>query len=273
MANLNYYKYKIKQLTLTEILIGLNVFMFLLTQIIDFTIGDGLLRLGSKVNALIGLGEYWRLLTAMFLHADVMHLIFNMMALFILGKDIERFFGKHKFLAIYFISGLIGSGASYLLVDGVSVGASGAIFGLMGANLFLYKLNPLVYKRIYGSDLLILIGINLVIGLVRPNIDMAGHVGGLIGGFVAASALGLSHEKIRATKHLIYQMLVILLFISPIAMGTLKVQSDPDLYITGAAYYYSENKEERALKIVEKGLKKYPTQEDLLYMKALLNQE
>ena len=137
MANLNYYKQRIKRLTLTEILISINVAMFILTQIVDMATGDGLLRLGAKVNALIGLGEYWRLLSAMFLHADLMHLIFNMMALYILGKDIERFFGKKKFLAIYFLSGLVGSAASYLLVENISVGASGAIFGLMGANLFL----------------------------------------------------------------------------------------------------------------------------------------
>ncbi len=273
MANLNYYKQKIKQLTLTEILIGVNVIMYLLTQLLNITVGNGLLILGSKVNALIGLGEFWRLLTAMFLHADFMHLIFNMMALFILGKDIERFFGKYKFLAIYFISGLVGSGASYLFVDAVSVGASGAIFGLMGANLFLYKLNPLVYKRIYGSDLLILIGINLLIGLVRPNIDMAGHIGGLIGGFVAASALGLSFEKIRVAKRAIYQILAIALLIVPIVLGTIKIQSNPELFISGAAYYYSENRESHALKIVERGLKKYPDQEDLLYMKSLLDQE
>ncbi len=273
MANLNYYKQRIKRLTLTEILIGINVIMFILTQIVDMATGDGLLRLGAKVNALIGLGEYWRLLSAMFLHADLMHLIFNMMALYILGKDIERFFGKKKFLAIYFISGLVGSAASYLLVDNVSVGASGAIFGLMGANLFLYKLNPLVYKRIYGSDLLILIGINLVLGLIRPNIDMAGHVGGLIAGFITASAVGLSYEKVMQAKKIIYQVLVGILLVGLIVAGTLKVQSKPDLFISGAYYYYSEGRTERALEVIDKGLLKYPDQTDLLYMKSAINQD
>jgi len=271
MANLNYYKQRIKRLTLTEILIGMNVGMFLLTQIVDMTIGDGLLRLGAKVNALIGLGEYWRLLTAMFLHADVMHIIFNMMALYILGKDIERFFGKKKFLVIYFISGLVGSAASYFLIDNVSVGASGAIFGLMGANLFLYKLNPLVYKRIYGSDLLILIGINLVIGLVRPNIDMAGHIGGLIAGFITASGVGLSYEKVLQVKKIIYQALAGLLLMGLILAGTLKVQSTPDLFVSGAYYYYTEGRTERALNVIEKGLIKYPEQTDLLYMKSVID--
>ncbi len=273
MANLNYYKQRIKRLTLTELLIGINVVMFALTQIVDMATGDGLLRLGAKVNALIGLGEYWRLLSAMFLHADLMHLIFNMMALFILGKDIERFFGKKKFLAIYFISGLVGSAASYLLIDSVSVGASGAIFGLMGANLFLYKLNPLVYKRIYGSDLLILIGINLVLGLISPNIDMAGHIGGLIAGFITASAVGLSYEKVFQAKKVIYQMLIVVLLIAPVVVGTIKVQSKADLFISGAYYYYKEGRIERALNVIDKGLEKYPDQTDLINMKSIISKK
>lgn len=273
MANINYYKQKIKQLTLTQILIGANILMFILTQLIDMTSGNGLLVLGAKVNALIGLGEYWRLLSAMFLHSDIMHLVFNMMALYILGRDIERFFGKKKFLAIYFISGLVGTAASFLLIDGTSVGASGAIFGLMGANLFLYKLNPLVYKRIYGYDILILIGINVLLGLVRPNIDMAGHIGGLIGGFVVASAVGLSHEKVIQAKRAIYQMIAVALLITPILWGTIKIQSNPDLYISGAYYYYTEGNLNRSLDIVEKGLKKYPDQQDLINIKSVLEQD
>ena len=273
MANLNYYKQRIKQLTLTQILIGLNVGMFLLTQLLDVTMGGALIKLGAKVNALIGLGEFWRLLTAMFLHADFMHLIFNMMALYILGRDIERFFGKGKFLAIYFISGLVGSGASYWLVENVSVGASGAIFGLMGANLFLYKLNPLVYKRIYGSDLLILIGVNLVLGLIRPNIDMAGHIGGLIGGFVTASAVGLSYEKIWMPKRFLYQGLTLLVLILPIVFGTVKIQSDSNLFASGAYYYYNEGQYEKAFKVLEKGLQKHPTDSNLIYLDELLNRE
>lgn len=273
MANFNYYKQKIKHLTLTEILIGLNVVMFILTQLIDMTVGSGLLRLGAKVNALIGLGEFWRLLTAMFLHADLMHLIFNMMALYILGRDIERFFGKSKFLVIYFVSGLIGSAASFVFVDSVSVGASGAIFGLMGANLYLYKLNPLVYKRIYGSDLLILIGINLVLGFIRPNIDMAGHLGGLVGGFVVASAIRLSYEKWWSPKRTLYYLLTIILLVVPVFWGTQSVRSNPELFISGAYYYFSEGRIEKSLDVIEEGLKKYPDQNDLLYMKSIFSQE
>jgi len=275
MANLNYYKHKLKHLSYTEWLIGINVFMFLLTQIINFTHGNGLLILGSKVNALIGLGEFWRLFTAMFLHADFLHLMFNMMALYIIGRDIERFYGKSKFLIIYFVSGLIGSGASFLLSDANSVGASGAIFGLMGANLFLYKTNPIVYKKLFGTDLIFLIGINLLIGLVRPNIDMAGHVGGLIGGFFLAYSVGFKHEKITHLKRIPFQIIAALLLIVPIVMGTLKVQSDPEIFIAGAAYYYDEGNgnTDKAIRTLEKGIKKYPDNSNYKVIIDLLKQD
>lgn len=272
MANLNYYKSKIKNLTLTEWLIGINLIMFALTQIVNITFGNGLLRLGAKVNFLIGLGEYWRLLTSMFLHADVMHLIFNMLALYILGRDIERFFGRTKFLLIYFISGLIGSSFSYLIVSNVSVGASGAIFGLMGANLFLYKINPTVYKRIYGTDFLVLIGINLVLGLIRPNIDMAGHIGGLIGGFVTAFAFGLSHEKALIPKRIPFQVLAVLILAVPISIASYTHLKSPESYASAAYYHYSVDHIKTANKYIDRGIDKFPEIRDLVLIKNSINQ-
>ena len=254
-------------------LIGINVIMFLLTQLVDVTFGYGLLRLGGKVNSLIGLGEFWRLFSAMFLHSDWMHLLFNMMALFILGKDIERFFGKKKFLGIYFIAGLMGSAASYLFIPNVSVGASGAIFGLMGANLFLYKLNPLVYKRLYGTDILLLIGVNLVIGFLRPNIDMAGHLGGLVGGFLTASALGLNHEKMLVPKRLIFQISTLVIAIGMMVAGTVLQYRDADVYNEGASYKYTLGNLKGAQRIIEKGLKQYPNDENLNLFQLFIESE
>jgi rhomboid protease GluP len=272
MANFNYYKSKLRNLTLTEWLIGINLIMFALTQILNITVGNGLLRLGAKVNFLIGLGEYWRLLTSMFLHADLMHLIFNMLALYILGRDIERFFGKTKFLLIYFGSGLIGSAFSYLIVSNVSVGASGAIFGLMGANLFLYKINPTVYKRIYGSDFLILIGINLVLGIIRPNIDMAGHIGGLIGGFIIAFSLGLSYEKALTPKRVPFQVITILMLLVPISIASYTHLKSPESYASAAYYHYSINNRDTANKYIDRGIDKFPEIPDLILIKNSINQ-
>lgn len=276
MANLNYYKSKIKRFTLTDWLIAANLVMFLLTELIDFFFTryistSALILLSAKVNALIALGEYWRLLSAMFLHANFLHVTFNMLALHIIGRDIERFYGKKKFLAIYFISGLVGSGFSYLFISGVSVGASGAIFGLMGANLYLYKVNPNVYKRIYGTDFIMLIGINLLIGFIGPNIDIAGHIGGLIAGFTTAWALGLTHESSTDVKRIPFQAITLLLLIIPIVFGTLNQTSTPNLYLSGAYYYYSTGNETKALATVDKGLKKFPDNTDLQSLQSQLN--
>lgn len=257
MGNINYYKIKIKQLTLTEWLIGINLFGFALTQVVNIIWGNGLFRLGAKVNLLVAFGEFWRLLTAMFLHADLLHLIFNMLILYLLGRDIERFYGKAKFIIIYFLAGLVGSGASYVFTQATSVGASGAIFGLMGANLYLYKINPTVYKRLYGTDLMLLVGINIFIGFVRPNIDMAGHIGGLIAGFVCASALGLSFEKLFPLKRLPLQVLAVVMLILPLVFGTYQIRSKPESYGAAYQYYRSIGREAKAEKILIQATDKF----------------
>lgn len=271
MANLNYYIRKIKTATLTEILIGINIIMFLLTTLIDFTGGDAWILLGAKINVLIGMGQVWRLLTAMFLHAGIMHLIFNMMALYILGRDIERFYGPRKYLFIYFISGLVGSAFSFLLVPNTSVGASGAIFGLFGANLYLYFVNPQAYKRIFGTDFLILIGINLVISFVRPNIDVVGHIAGLITGFIAAFGVGIYHEKTFTPKRLLIQAFTIALLIIPTVTAFTITRSTPKFYLTSASYYYYQGKPEKAKKVIEQGLEKFPDEQQLKQIQIELN--
>ncbi|MDK2867946.1 MAG: rhomboid protease GluP [Clostridiales bacterium] len=272
MANFNYYKNRAKQLTLTEWLIGINVVMYAITFIVDATVGNALLHLGAKVNFLVAGGQYYRLLTSMFLHAGITHLIFNMMALYILGRDIERFFGKGKFLAIYFGAGLLGSALSYLTVDAVSVGASGAIFGLMGANLYLYKRNPMVYKRIYGTDLLILIGINLLIGFVRPNIDIAGHIGGLIGGFLLAESLGLKNEIWRNVKGILFLALYAVITFGIIGFATFLNFQSEIFYMNMTYYTYLQSHMDQALKWAERGLSKFPNSSELLQFKSSYGQ-
>ncbi len=258
MASINYYKYKIKQLTYTQWLIGMNIFMFIITKALDLFNVNAYLVLGAKVNTLIAFGEYWRLITSMFLHADFMHIIFNMLALYILGRDIERFYGKRKFLFIYFFSGIFGAITSYVFIPNMSVGASGAIFGLMGANLYLYKINPTVYKRIYGSDFLVLIGINLVLGFVYPNIDIAGHLGGLVAGFFASWSVGLSFEKAFATKRLLMQATLIIVTCAYLAIGTYLNTNTPGPYLSAADYYANKDNYSKAIKIIQRGAEKFP---------------
>ncbi len=271
MANLNYYIRRFKALTLTEMLIGVNVIMFIISSLLGLTFGNALVLLGAKVNLLIGLGEIWRLLTAMFLHADFMHLVFNMLALYILGRDIERFYGPKKYLFIYFTSGLIGSAFSFLLIPHVSVGASGAIFGLFGANLYLYHLNPTVYKRLFGTDIMVLIVINLVISFVRPNIDFVGHIAGLVGGLIASFAVGIHSEKAFIPKRIAIQAVTIMLLILPTFIGISQLRSTPDFYANAAGYYYYQNRMDKAEGIIDKGIEKFPDNEQLLGLKSAFN--
>jgi membrane associated rhomboid family serine protease len=131
----------------------------------------------------VGQGEWWRILTVALVHGGLTHLGFNMWALYVLGTPLEHAFGKTRFLIIFFISLVAGSLTSLALAaqNQVSVGASGAIFGLFGAF-------AVVGKRI-GADvrsILVLIGINFALDFILPNIDWHAHLGGLIGGALAA---------------------------------------------------------------------------------------
>ena len=120
----------------------------------------------------------------MFLHGGIIHLMFNMYALCILGPGIERLIGKVKFIFVYLLSGITGCLFSMKFSSGLSVGASGAIFGLLGVTLVFAYLNK--NKNQMSNELLrnitVLIGVNLLIGFSNTGIDNAGHIGGLIGG-------------------------------------------------------------------------------------------
>lgn len=147
---------------------------------------------GAKVNGLIAQGQTWRLFTAMFIHIGVLHLLFNLYALYIFGPLVEGYYGHLRFLAIYLLAGLFGSFASYAFSPVPSAGASGAIFGLAGA-IIVYFLR---YRENFGArgrailqNMLLIIGINLVFGMTAQGIDNWGHIGGLVGGALVAYGL------------------------------------------------------------------------------------
>lgn len=143
---------------------------------------------GMKVNELITMGQWWRLITPVLLHASVLHIGFNMYALYSLGPELERHFGHARFLALYLLAGFSGVVLSFLLTIAPSLGASTAVFGLLAAQgVFAYR-----NQRIFGRQaraairsIINIAAINLLIGLT-PGIDMWGHVGGLIGGLIFA---------------------------------------------------------------------------------------
>jgi membrane associated rhomboid family serine protease len=154
---------------------------------------DPLIIYNFRLNSLLELqssGEWYRLFTVALMHDQISdlpyHLAFNMLALHSLGNQIETVLGRSKFLAIFFVSLLAGSltSAYFLPIGGGSIGASGAVFGLFGAILVIYS-----KYRADIKSILITVGLNLAIGFTIPGIDWRAHVGGLLGGAVAAKVL------------------------------------------------------------------------------------
>jgi len=165
-----------------------------------------LVRLGAKVTPLIVAGEYWRLFTSIFLHIGILHLAFNGYALVVLGPEVERIYGSLRFALIFVLSGLLGSLASYAFSYTLSAGASGAIFGLIGAlaAFFLLHRERLgAWGRARLGNIAILIAINLVFGFTQQGIDNLGHIGGLIGGLGLGWALAPRYQVDAARGSLV----------------------------------------------------------------------
>jgi rhomboid protease GluP len=159
---------------------------------------DLLLELGDKSNAAIQSGELWRLLTPIFLHVNLLHILVNMYSLYIIGPVVERPFGPTRFTVIYFLSGIGGVASSLAFSRQPSAGASGAIFGLLGAlAAFLF-----LHRRVFGKagagqlrQIIFVALLNLAIGL-SPGIDNWGHVGGLVCGIALALTIGPRYQPV-----------------------------------------------------------------------------
>ncbi|MFN2281659.1 MAG: rhomboid family intramembrane serine protease [Anaerolineales bacterium] len=163
--------------------------MYLLQMLTTFFFKQDLpAALGMKINEAILAGQYWRLVTPMFLHGSLLHLGFNVYALYILGRPVERYFGRWRYLGLFVLSGITGNLFSFVFTSSPSLGSSTAIFGLLAAEgVFIYQNKKLFGDR-FGTALRQIIQvavINLLIGL-SPGIDNWGHLGGLLGGIAFA---------------------------------------------------------------------------------------
>ena len=157
-----------------------------------------LIKFGANLDTLTKYGEYYRLVSAMFLHIGIFHIMFNMYALYVIGPQAEGFFGKWKYLVIYFVSGICGSIMSMSFnVNTISVGASGAIFGLFGALLYFANNYRGYIGSVIKSQIVPVIVINLLLGFMITGVDIWAHIGGHIGGLITANMLGTRDEDVK----------------------------------------------------------------------------
>ena len=190
--------FKEKKIVVTTALIFINVVVFFVTCVLSnmkLTTG-ALVSFGALFTPLVKMGEIWRLVTTGFLHANIFHLLFNMYSLYLIGTQVENFIGKWKFLTLYLISLLSASLMSGVINSyTVSVGASGAIFGLLGALVYFGYQYRVYLGSILKNQIIPLIVLNLLLGFLQSGIDNAAHIGGLIGGLFAAMALGVQQKE------------------------------------------------------------------------------
>ena len=196
---------KNKKPIVTYGLLMINIIVFILM----YLIGNGsedtntLINFGANYVTLTKAGDYYRLITAAFLHIGIIHLVLNMYSLYIVGTQIEYFYGKIKYLIIYLASAFIGSLFTVVLssTNVVAAGASGAIFGLLGSIVYFgYHYRGYIGNQVISQVIPVVI-LNLLIGFTTPGIDNFAHIGGLIGGYLISMTLGFDNENKSSRVH------------------------------------------------------------------------
>ena len=210
-----FQKYRI-----TYSIIILNLIVYIFSALFSRDLIDMNMQVLVDMGALYGpftvlKGEWWRLFTAMFLHAGMTHLLMNMFSLYIIGRGAEMYFDTKSYLSIYLFSGLLGGLASlYMHPVSVGIGASGAIFGVFGAlaGFFLaHRERIAAHSKAFMKDFAIIIGINLVIGFSIPSVDVSAHLAGLVVGFIGGFVLS------KNPKWILTYSITMVLFIIAIA--------------------------------------------------------
>lgn len=203
--------FKMKKPIITYSLVIINILMYIIP--ILFGTYDALLDKYSIYGPAVRAGQYYRLITGTFIHASIFHLFFNCYALAILGSQLESFLGKPKYLIVYLFSAIIGSLFSVTFAGNYySIGASGAIFGLMGSLVYFGYHYRVYLGNVVKSQIIPLILMNLGIGFLVPGIDNSAHIGGLLGGALITVALGVKNKSSNFEK--INGLIVTILFLA-----------------------------------------------------------
>lgn len=195
----------------TYSIILLNIIVFMLS-LLDYNM---IINCFANYYINVKNGEIYRLLTACFVHANFLHIFFNMYALYYIGPMVEKYYGKLKYLLIYLGSGIMGSLFSVVLSNNVSIGASGAIFGLFGSMLYFGYKYRATLDGFVRSGIIPVLFINLILGFIVPNIDVYGHIGGLIGGLLLSYIVGVYRKGKK--KNTINGLIIITILIASLS--------------------------------------------------------
>jgi rhomboid protease GluP len=237
---------------ITYLFIAVQIIIFILLEINGGSTNTStLIKFGAKFNPLIIEGEWWRFLAPIVLHIGFMHLIMNSLGLYFLGTAVEKIYGSVRFFWIYLFAGFIGSVASFVFSPNLSAGASGAIYGCFGALLYLGMIYPKVFFRTLGKNVIVVLVLNLVISFTIPSIDYAGHIGGLVGGFIATGMVHFPKKK-KLISQLLFIMLGAILSISFLYFGynkPIQFQSEASI-LQLAQEYIKEEKFEQSYSLL-----------------------
>ncbi len=217
-----------RKIYVSYVIIGINIIFFLLQNLSQTSLGYDLpFSLMGKVNELIIKGQLWRLITPIFLHASILHIGFNMYALFMIGPGLEKKYGVWPFIGLYMVGGIWGNILSFLMSPNPSLGASTAIFGLIAAQgVYVYKNRQLLgpSAKPMLTSIFMVITVNLLIGLT-PGIDMWGHLGGLLGGlyyaWFAGPSFGLNEDLFGQNVVVRQKSQPVLIFISALVIAAI----------------------------------------------------
>ncbi|WP_404453014.1 rhomboid family intramembrane serine protease [Virgibacillus necropolis] len=239
---------------LTYILLGINILIYIYLELNgDSTYTETLINYGAKYNPAIVDGEWWRIISSMFLHIGLLHLLMNMLALYYLGTTVERIYGSVRFLFIYMLAGIGGGLASFAFTSNVSAGASGALFGLFGALLLFGLMNKKLFFQTMGRGIIVLIGFNLIFGFSMPQIDNSAHIGGLITGFIASVIVFLPKKK-----KIGYQLIAFICYLAIVGgLVVFGIQNNSDIamyQLTKIEELLEKDKYEAVVKSATKGL-------------------
>lgn len=278
---------------MTWLLLGANIALFLLTELQGgSTAVEVLIRLGAMESWLIASGEYWRLFSAMFLHSGLIHLGFNVIGLLIFGHQIERLYGYARFLVIYILAGLAGSITSYAFnlssaPHAIGVGASGAVFGILGALVAFFLSNRGLLGKMGRqtlTGLLALAAINLAVGFIMPGIDNFAHIGGFAGGLLLGMAYSPRYrpvydfmgwmERLQDTNPMFRRLWVLPVAVAILVVGVLignrMVGETPVTYLKDAQKHHEQGEFGLALVLVEEALDLQPNYGPAYLRRALI---